>query len=86
MAAATVVNSFVFPLGPRKIEVANLSAVDDTDTYTSSIQGPEFGFFVPNNDGGALTAAVEVSISSRTITLNSVDLSTSTGVLVLVGT
>lgn len=85
MAAATVVKRVMGSIGPMRIEIADLSGVDDTDTYTSQIQNPEFGFFVPTNDGGALTAAVNPAISGREVTLNSVDLSSSTGILFLFG-
>jgi hypothetical protein len=85
MAAATIVDSFVAVEGPKKKEVANLSSVDNGDTYTSTIQRPEFGYFVPNKAAGALTAQVAVSISGRVVTLASADLSDSTGVLVLYG-
>lgn len=85
MAAATVVDSFVAVEGPKKKEVASLSSVDNGDTYVSTIQRPEFGFFVPNKASGALTAQVEVAIVGRTVTLNSADLSDSTGILTLYG-
>lgn len=85
MPAATVVNKFVAVEGPRKKEVAQLSSVDNGDTFVSTLQRPQFGYFVPNKAAGALTAQVEVAISGRTVTLNSADLSDSTGVLTLYG-
>ena len=85
MAAVTVSESFVVVEGPRKKEVVHISSANDADTYSSILANPSFGFFVPTKDLGALTAAVEVSISDREVTLNSADLSTSTGVLTLYG-
>ena len=86
MAAATVVNSFVTVLGPIKMEVANLSSVDSTDTYTTTIQRPLFAFFVTTsatvaaNDVGNL-----VEISGRVITITNAGLSAETGVLMVFG-
>lgn len=86
MAAATVVKSFVTPLGPMKMEVANLSAVDSTDTYTTTMQNPLFAFFVTTsatvaaNDVGNL-----IEISGRVITITNAGLSDETGVLVAFG-
>jgi len=85
MAAVTTVESFVSVLGPRKMEVASLSSVDTGDTYTTTIQNPKFGYFVPTTSAGALTAAVTVTISGRVVTLASADLSASTGVLTIFG-
>lgn len=86
MAAATVSKSFVAVLGPMKLEVANLSAIDSTDTYVSTIQNPQFGFFVPTS---ATVAANDVgnaiSISGRTVTITNAGLVDETGVLVLFG-
>lgn len=87
MAAATISNSYVLPLGPVKIEIAHLTSVNDADTYVSTIQNPSFGFAVANSDATPMTAAIEPSISGRTVTINSVDLAGSNDdiVLVLVG-
>ena len=85
MAAVTTVESFVAVLGPRKMEVAQLSSVDTGDTYTSTLQNPKFGFFVQTTSSGAMTSSPTVSISGRTVTLASADLVASTGVLVLFG-
>jgi len=85
MAAVTTTQKFVAVLGARKMEVADLASVDNGDTYTTTIANPDFGFFIPNTSGGALTAAVALTISGREITLASADLSASTGVLVVFG-
>jgi len=85
MAAVNTVSHYVLPLGPIKMEVANLSSVDNGETYTTVIQNPKFGFFVQNTSSGAMTASPNLSISGRTVTLASADLSASTGVLVIFG-
>lgn len=85
MAAVNTVSSFVTVLGPKKMEVASLSSVDTTDTYTSTIVNPQFGFFVQNTASGAMTSSPVLTFSGRTVTLTSADLVNSTGVLVLFG-
>lgn len=84
MAAATISDRFVVPLGPRKMEVAFLTSVNDADTYTSIIQRPVFGFAVVNSDASPMTAAVDPTIVGRVVTLNSTDLAGSNDDLVLV--
>ena len=86
MAAATVAKSFVVVLGPVKMEIANLSAVDSTDTYTTTIQNPSFAFFVPTS---ATVAANDVgnatSVSGREVTITNAGLVDATGVLIVFG-
>lgn len=74
MAAATVAYRFVLPLGPVKVEILNLTDVTDTNTVTTQMQRPLFGFGVVNTDGSPMTAAINPSISGRTVTINSADL------------
>lgn len=85
MAVVTTTESFVTVLGPRKMEVAQVSSVDDADTYVSIIQNPKFGFFVPNNDSNAAIESVNLAFSGRTVTFNNDALSAHAGVLVLFG-
>lgn len=85
MAAVTTTNSYVLPLGPIKIEIANIASVDDADTYVSTIQNPSFGVFIQNTDDNGNAPSVGVGISGRTITLNSSAMSAETGVLILAG-
>ncbi len=85
MAAVTTTNSYVVPLGPIKLEIANLASVDDADTYVSTIQNPSFGIFTQNSDSNATAFEVNVGISGRTITFNQSSLSADTGVLLLFG-
>lgn len=82
---ATVANQIVTVQGPIKMEIVNLTAVTDGDTITSTIQSPEFGFFVPTTDDNTPAEKVSVDISGRTVTLNNDDLSADTGVLMLFG-
>ena len=86
MAAAVVSDSFVTVLGPMKAEIVNFSDIEDTDTYTTTIQNPQFGFFVSTEDGGEMTASVNLGIVGRVVTFNSADLDTlDTGVAVIFG-
>ena len=71
---ASVSNRYILPLGPVKVEVLNLADVTDADTVTSQLANPSFGFGVVYTDGSPMTAAVNPSISGRTVTINSVDL------------
>ena len=82
---ATIANQVIAVLGPIKMEIINLTAVTDADTVTSSIQRPDFGFFVPTTDDNTPAEKVSVDISGRTVTLNNDDLSADTGVLILFG-
>jgi len=86
MAAVTTSNGpFVLALGPIKLEVAQIASVDDADTYSSRIQRPVFGCFVPNNDSNAAIESVNLGISGKTITFNNDALSAHAGVLFLFG-
>lgn len=79
----TVMNSFVAVEGPKKKEVAQLAAVNSGDTYVSTLQNPEFGYFVPVSPYGA--ARVDVIIVGRMVTVISGDLVDCGGVLTLYG-
>lgn len=85
MAAVTTTYSFVAVLGPRKMEVAQIASVDDADTYTTTMQNPQFGFFVPNNDSNAAIESVNLAFSGRTVTFNNDALSAHSGVVVIFG-
>lgn len=74
MADATVSNRYVVALGPIKVEILNLADVTDAEQVTTQIQSPQFAFGVVYTDGSPMTAAINPSISSKTITLNSTDL------------
>jgi hypothetical protein len=76
---------FVVALGPIKAEVAQVSSVDDADTYTTRLQRPVFGFFVPNNDSNAPIESVNLAFSGKTVTFNNDALSAHAGVVVLFG-
>jgi hypothetical protein len=82
---ATIVDSFVAVEGPKKKEVLSLTDVTDADTVTSTIQNPEFGFFVPTTDDDTPAEKVGVAIVGRVVTLNNDDLSADTGILTLYG-
>jgi len=84
---ATVGNRLMSVQGPYKHEVLNLSAVTDADTVTSQMQRPLFAIFITTTDTVADTVAVNVGVSSRTLTINSSDLSggADTGVMLIWG-
>lgn len=83
---ATVDNRFTAVLGPIKQEILNLSAVNDADTVESRLQRPLFAVAVNTTDTDAITVAVGVSISGKTLTLNSVDFGgTETAVVLVFG-
>jgi hypothetical protein len=82
---ATIADSFVSVEGPKKKEVFSLTAVTDADTVSTTIQHPQFGFFVGTSDEATFAKAVNVSISGRTVTLNGDDLSDETGILTVYG-
>lgn len=74
MAAATVGDQIVVPLGPIKLEIIHLNDVTDAETVETKIQNPSFGFGVVYSDASPMTAAINPSISGKTITVNSTDL------------
>ena len=71
---ATIDDTYMAVLGPIKMEVFNLSAVTDADTVVSQLQRPVFGYGVMTSDASPMTAAINPSISGRTVTINSADL------------
>jgi hypothetical protein len=75
MAEITPTSRYVLPLGPIKMEILQLADVTDADTVVTQMQNPEFGFGVCYTDASPMTAAINPSISGRTVTLNSTDLS-----------
>lgn len=85
MAAVTVSNRYITVEGPIKREIANISSVDDLDTFVSQLQRPLFGFFVATSDTNSTGFSVNVSISGRTVTFNNSTLSATAGVLMLWG-
>ena len=76
MAAATVNKQWVSVQGPFKLEFVNLTA-DDTNTYTTIIQSPQYAMAVNNEDTDTTSAACSAAISGRTVTLNNANLSSS---------
>lgn len=85
MAAVTVSDRRLIVLGPIKAEIANISSVDDLDTFVSQLQNPEYAFFVPGTDTNSTAPEVNVGISGRTLTFNNSTLSATAGVLVVFG-
>jgi hypothetical protein len=72
---ATVTNRYSAVLGPIKMEILNLTAVTDEDTVTTLMQGPVFAIAVPGTDAAAISVAINVGVSGKTLTINSSDLS-----------
>lgn len=81
---ATINKRHVTVLGPVKMEVINLTDVDDAETVSTLIANPSFGFAV-NNDDGSDGNNTNVSISGKTITLNNSSLSSSEVTLLVFG-
>ena len=67
---ATVSDQIVTVLGPIKCEIVNLTAVSDGDTFATLIQSPRFAIGVNNTDTEVTSAALSLSISDKTITIN----------------
>ena len=80
---ATISNRFVVALGPIKMEILNLTSVTDADTVSSLLVRPLFAMAVKNTDE-ASSNETNVSISSKTLTLNNADLGGTDEVNVLV--
>lgn len=81
---ATVANRHIAALGPIKVEILNLTSVSDADTVTTLIQNPSFAMGVNNTDTETTSAALNVSISSKTLTINNANLTGSSVVNILV--
>ena len=81
---ATVSNRFTAALGPIKMEILNLTAVSDADTVSTNMQNPQFALGVNNTDIEVTSAALNVSISGKTLTINNANLTGSSVVNVLV--
>jgi hypothetical protein len=64
---ATVANRFVTALGPIKMEILNLTTVNNGDTVTTNIANPRFALSEDNT--GALSVNTSNSISGKTITI-----------------
>ena len=67
---AAVSNRHIVALGPIKLEVLNLTAVSDADTVSTLIANPSFAIGVNNTDGETTSAALNVAISGKTLTIN----------------
>jgi hypothetical protein len=81
---ATVTNRHIAALGPVKLEALNLTACTDADTVTTLIQRPVWAIGVNNTDTETTSAAMNISISGKTLTLNNANLTGSSVVNVLV--
>lgn len=72
---ATINNRHVTALGPIKMEVLNLTDVDDAETVSTLIQNPKWAVGVVNTDAAAQTVALNVGISGKVLTINQASLS-----------
>ena len=75
MALVTATNdnkSLIAALGPMKMEVVEITAVTDLDTYNSKLANPTFGFMFANEDAGAVSvnSSVVTTADSRVVTLH----------------
>lgn len=85
MAAVTTDNNYVVVLGPIKLEIAQVSSVDDGDTYVTTLQNPSFACYIETTDTNADANSVNIGISGRTLTFNNSTLSADTGVVLVFG-
>ena len=74
---ATVSNRYTAALGPIKLEILNLTAVEDADTVSTNMGRPVFALGVNNSDTQTTSAALNVGISGKTLTINNANLSSS---------
>lgn len=81
---ATVANRATICGGPIKVECLNLTSVSDADTFTTLIQHPVWALGVNNTDTETTSAALSLSISEKTITINNANLTGDSVVNVLV--
>lgn len=82
---ATVGSQIITVLGPIKLEVINLSAVDDADTVATRIANPSFAVAISTVDDNNTIGVIQVGISGKTLTLNNSNLSSSTVVVLVFG-
>ena len=81
---ATVANRLQSVQGPFKMEVLNLTAVTDADTVSTLMQRTVFAIGVIGSDNSPATAAVNIGIAGKVLTINSTDCSGDEEVNVLV--
>ena len=72
---ATVNSQQLFPLGPFKMELVDLSSVNDEDTFVSLLSNPKFAVCIINSDLESAPSNAAVTADSKTVTLNSVTFS-----------
>jgi hypothetical protein len=82
---ATVSDQIITVLGPIKLEVINLTAVDDGDTVSTRIQRPSFAVAFSTVDDNNTIGVIQAGISDKTLTLNNSGLSSSTVVVLVFG-
>lgn len=76
MATKTFVDKAIIAvLGPIKLEIVELTAVSDGDTFTSRLQNPRFALAF--NDGDASgNNGISAAVSGRTVTIHDPDITT----------
>lgn len=82
--AAVVSNRHVVALGPIKMELLNLTTVANADTVTTTIQRPLWALGVNNTNAETTSAALNVAISGKTLTINNANLTGSSVVNIIV--
>jgi hypothetical protein len=80
---ADVDHRYTAVLGPIKMEVIDLSDVDDADTVASILARPTHAVAISMVDDNNTIGVVQVGVSGKTLTLNNSNLSAS-DLLVLV--
>jgi hypothetical protein len=72
--------------GPYKHEVLSLTAVTNADEVEANMVSPLFAVFIPTENGMTVDDAVNIGVSGRTLTINSGNLTDTTGVMLVWGT
>ena len=80
---ADVDHRYTAVLGPIKMEVLDLSDVDDADTVSSLLATPQNAIAISMVDDNNTIGVIQVGVSGKTLTLNNSNL-TASDVLVLV--
>lgn len=86
MAAVTVIKpdrALIGVFGPFKMEVVQISAANNDDTYESKLVNPSFAILFPAADAGGTSTNASATVSGKTITLR--DPPTSASTLIVFG-
>lgn len=74
--------SLIAVLGPLKMEVVQISAANDGDTYASKLVAPSFALFLPDGDMTGTAWQGSATVSGKTVTVRDPNVVTSFVLLV----